>query len=216
MVCDMVEFSYKKRGVFMAMKVCQDCGTELSSKAKICPKCGRDQRNFYSRHKVLMFIFAIICLGAIGAALGGGENGNTLPTNANIAEQRTEYNQGEEARLGNGAITVTKVQRSQGNSWDKPKAGKEYVIVTITIENKGKENLDYNPWYFKLQNSQGQQESMTFTTIDQDTSLQSGQLISGGKITGTVTFEQPKGDTGLVLIYNDSIWSSKELKIKLN
>lgn len=56
---------------------------------------------------------------------------------------------------------------------------------------------------------------MTFTTIDKDTSLQSGELIPGGKVTGTVTFEQPKGDTGLILIYNDNIWSSKELKIKL-
>lgn len=79
------------------MKVCQDCGTELSSKAKMCPKCGRDQRNFYSRHKVLMFIFAIICLGAIGAALGGGENGNTLQTTStNIKTEEVltiDYNQ---------------------------------------------------------------------------------------------------------------------------
>ena len=56
---------------------------------------------------------------------------------------------------------------------------------------------------------------MTFTTIDQDTALQSGELIPGGKVSGTITFEQPKDDTGLVLIYSDSIWSSNELKIHL-
>ena len=136
-------------------------------------------------------------------------------TSSVAQDEKTEYNQGEEAMLGKGAITVEKVEKSQGTQWNKPKNGKEFVIVHVSIENKGNSNLSYNPYYFKMQNSQGQQESMTFTTVDQDTSLQSGELIPGGKVSGTITFEQPKGDTGLVLIYSNSIWSSKELKIKL-
>ena len=60
-------------------------------------------------------------------------------------------------------------KRTQGNEWSKPKSGNEFVTITVNIENKGKEKLDYNPLYFKLQNSQGQQEGMTFTTINQDT-----------------------------------------------
>lgn len=130
-------------------------------------------------------------------------------------EEKVEYNQGETGMLGDGAVTVTKVKRSQGNDWNKPQTGKEYIIVTVEIENKGAKNLSYNPWYFKLQNSNGQQESMTFTTIDSDTSLRSGELISGGKVSGTITFETTKGDKGLSLIYNDNLWSSKELKINL-
>ena len=54
-----------------------------------------------------------------------------------------------------------------------------------------------------------------FTTVDQDTALKSGELIAGGKVEGTLVFEETKGDTGLVLIYNDNMWSSKELKINL-
>lgn len=130
-------------------------------------------------------------------------------------EEKVECNQGEVGTLGNGAITVTNVKRSQGNEWSKPKSGNEFVIITVNIENKGKEKLDYNPLYFKLQNSQGQQEGMTFTTIDQDTELSSGELIPGGKVSGTITFETAKGDNNLALIYNDSFWSTKELKINL-
>ena len=131
-------------------------------------------------------------------------------------DEKVECNQGEVGTLGNGAIKVTKVQRSQGSEWDKPKTGKEFVIITVMIENKGDEKLSYNPFDFKLQNSQGQQESMTFTTIDQDTSLSSGELIPGGKVTGTIAFETTKGDKKLALIYNNNVWSSKELKINLN
>lgn len=152
----------------------------------------------YSMHKGVE-----TAVNELNNALGGGET------------ETTEYNQGEVARLGDGAITVTKVTRSQGNEWDKPKSGKEYVIVTVTIENRGKDKLSYNPFDFKLQNSQGQQESMTFTTIDQDTALSSGELIAGGKVSGTIAFETTKGDKKLALIYNDNVWSSKELKINL-
>ncbi len=161
--------------------------------------------------------FWVIILIVIVIASAGASEVNTADSTSAYASknEKTEYNQGEEAVLGNGAITVTKVEKSQGSQFDKPKTGKEFVIVHVTIENKGNSNLSYNPYYFKMQNSQGQQESTTFTTIDKDTALHSGELIPGGKISGTITFEQPKEDIGLVLIYSDNIWSSKELKIKL-
>lgn len=130
-------------------------------------------------------------------------------------EEKIECNQGETAILGNSAIKVTNVKRSQGSEWDKPQTGKEFVIVTVEIENKGTEKISYNPYDFKLQNSNGQQESSTFTTIDSDTSLSYGELISGGKVSGTITFETTKGDNGLALIYNNTIWDSKEIKINL-
>lgn len=126
-----------------------------------------------------------------------------------------EYNQGDAATLGDAVIKVTKVEKSQGNEWNKPKSGKEFVIITVSIENKGSGKLSYNPYNFKLQNSQGQQESMTFTTINNDTALSSGELVASGKVSGTIAFETTKGDKGLSLIYSDSILSSKELKIKL-
>lgn len=126
-----------------------------------------------------------------------------------------EYNQGDAATLGDGVIKVTKVEKSQGSDWEKPKSGKEFVIITVSIENKGSGKLNYNPYDFKLQNSQGQQESITFTTINSNTSLSSGELVAGGKVSGTIAFETTKGDKGLSLIYSDSILSSKELKIKL-
>ena len=157
----------------------------------------------------------IIVIIAIAATQGGTENSTDPTTSTGGTTIKTEYNQGEEAILGDGAITVTKVERSQGSEYDKPASGKEYVIVHVKIENKGNDNLSYNPYYFKMQNSQGQQENTTFTTIDQDTALNSGELIPGGTVEGTLVFEETIGDTGLILIYNDNVWSSQELKIKL-
>ena len=59
----------------MAMKLCKDCGTEISTGAKTCPKCGKDQRNFFVKHKILSFILVVILI-AIIASIGGDPSSN--------------------------------------------------------------------------------------------------------------------------------------------
>lgn len=190
----------------MGMKTCKECGTEISKSARVCPKCGKKQKV----SGCLVALIAIIILIIIIAISGGNNSENKKQENT-----KTEYNIGEEAILNDGAITVTNVEKSKGNEWDKPQTGKEYVIVSVTIENKGKENLSYNPFDFEMQNSQGQRESTVISIINNDTELKSGELIAGGKVSGTIIFEQPEGDNGLMLIYKNNVWSSKEIKIKL-
>ncbi|CEG25768.1 DUF4352 domain-containing protein [Bacillus sp. B-jedd] len=122
---------------------------------------------------------------------------------------------GEQVKLGDNILTVSKVAKSNGNDFDKPKAGHEFVIVTVEINNSGNENIAYNPFDFKMANSQGQIVDQAFTTVDSDTALQSGELAPGGKVTGTLSFEQPAGDKGLQLHYTPDFWSDSTIKINL-
>lgn len=67
-----------------------------------------------------------------------------------------------------------------------------------------------------MQNSKGQITNKAFTTIDSDTSLSSGNLAGGGEVSGTIAFEQPKNDNGLILKYKGNMFSNKEIQFKLN
>lgn len=60
----------------MAARLCKKCKQEMSSSSKKCPNCGKDQRNWFMRHKILTFLGIIVIIGAIGAA-NGGKNSNT-------------------------------------------------------------------------------------------------------------------------------------------
>lgn len=42
------------------MKKCKSCQTEIDNKAKKCPHCQSDQRNWFLRHKILTVILVII------------------------------------------------------------------------------------------------------------------------------------------------------------
>lgn len=64
----------------MALKNCKECGKEVSSSANKCPNCGKDQRNWFMRHKILSIIGALIILMIIGAAMNP-KTPNTTPTN---------------------------------------------------------------------------------------------------------------------------------------
>lgn len=67
----------------MALKMCKECGTEVSSKG-VCPKCGKDQRNFFVKHKVITFLLIVIIIGAVSAAIGEQNSLNTSSSNITI------------------------------------------------------------------------------------------------------------------------------------
>jgi hypothetical protein len=95
-------------------------------------------------------------------------------------------------------LTVTNVERSKGNERSRPRTGSEYIIVTVKIDNIGKENFQYESYSFGLVNSQGKNiNEDSGSLIDAGTYLQPGELKPGESVTGTITFQQPIGEQGL-------------------
>src|SRR5690625_5031090 len=130
-------------------------------------------------------------------------------------EEKTEFELGEKVELNDNIVEVVEVEKSTGDDFDKPKEGKEYVIVHVSIENNGDEDTSYNPYDFKMKNSNGQIEDPAFSIIDSDTALNSGELAPGGNVSGTMVFEQEIDDDQLQLIYEASFWSDKEIVFNL-
>lgn len=139
-------------------------------------------------------------------------------TNSSAASSNSIPGLNESATYKNTKITVTGINKSSGSDFDKPKDGMEYVVVTVKYENvSASATISYNPYDFKMQNSKGQITDKTFSIIDTDTALSSGDLAPGGEIEGTIVFEQPKNDAGLILIFTGSIFSdSTKLSFKIN
>ena len=169
---------------------------------------------------VLAVIVIVIVIAVIGNALGSRNSDDSANSDSNSVSDSSDnkqesaqttqedkesvYGLNIPAENDEVQITVTKVERSNGKEYDKPDDGKEFVIVTVKIKNIGDEKLSYNSYDFKMSNSQGQVTDESFTTVDSDTALSYGELKSGGEVEGTISFEQPKGDEGLILEYYDN------------
>lgn len=114
-----------------------------------------------------------------------------------------EFKIGDTVNLEGFETTVTKVEKSKGSEYDKPRSGNEFVIVHIELKNNSSKQVSYDPSNYKMSNSKGQITDIASTMVDQDTYLSYGDLASGGSIEGTLAFEQPKNDKKLQLQYTD-------------
>jgi len=115
--------------------------------------------------------------------------------------EKTSFALNETAVFEDVHYTVTNVEYSNGTEFDKPAEGKNYVIVTLKIENKSDSKISYNTYDWKMLNSQGQEDDETFSIVDSDNSLNSGDLAAGGTKTGTLVYEELKDETSLKLLY---------------
>lgn len=151
---------------------------------------------------IVLIVSTIIFI--IGITSGGDSN-KQQDTPKNENQQATKsVKQGEAISYKDINYTVTKVKYSKGGEWDTPASGKEYVIVTVKIENKSDKTISYSEIDWKMKNSKGQIDDTTYASINSGTELSSGDLSSGGTKTGTIVFEEPKNDSSLKLLYYDN------------
>lgn len=134
------------------MKKCTSCQSDIDDKAKKCPHCQTDQRNWFMRHKILTGIGGIIGLliliGIISAAGGGGDN-STATENSSESSKDTIYAINQDVPSGDVTWKITNV-RDRGTSLlakdsryaaiakTKTTAGR-FIELTVVIENKGKD-----------------------------------------------------------------------------
>src|SRR5690625_5549955 len=179
----------------------------------------KKKKPFYKK----WWVWLVVIMIGIGIVSGGEDDDPTGVYRASESEEyedveeeeKTEFDIDEKVELDNLLVQVTDVEKSDGDDFDKPKEGNEFVIVHVSIENNGDEEVSYNPLDFKMKNSNGQIEDSTFTTIDSDSSLSSGELAPEGNVSGTIAFEQPIDDEELQLIFEASFWSDKEIIFNL-
>ena len=185
---------------------CKACGNDISRKAKKCPSCGHDQRNFFQKHKILTVILGLAILGGIGSALGGGEEpveyiaynyGDTLKKENTIPESDFKLPDGLSVEIVSQEI-VTKDELKDANFLNS--ANNEVAVLLIKFTNSGKEAINYNTIGFTYATKNGVQVDSwasfnvlpdKFSAFD---SFSAGDLMPGSNFTRIASVEIPDND----------------------
>lgn len=121
-------------------------------------------------------------------------------------EMQKDYKQNEVVTFKGVNYSITKVEKTKGsNEYFQAKEGYEYVKVTIKIENNSDKKISYNALDFQMVNGDGVEASVYSITAEEDVLLSTGELDAGGKVEGTIIWEQKKGDTGLKVRYYENV-----------
>lgn len=177
------------------MKICKDCGKEVSKSAKRCPNCGKKMKKPIFLYAILGIIVIII----VGSIIASNEE----------KARKKEFAQNEVATYDGVEYSIVNVDRSNGKQYFEAKDGMEYIIITIKIENKSDEKISYNTLNWKLADGTGDEKDYAIFGNDTEKDLNSGDLNIGGTKIGTLAFEIPKGDNNLTLKYYDTILSDE-------
>lgn len=189
------------------MKKCKYCKSEIDSEAKICPNCNKKQGPRIVKWGILILILIII----VAVATGG--------KNSDKENRKKEFTQSEVASYEDIEYSITKVERTQGTSeYIKPKEGYEYVKVTLKISNRSDKKISYNALDWQMVNSNGIEDAWGSYTVDDDITLNSGELDAGGTVEGVLVWEEPINDSNLRLRYYDNVLLDNEytLQFKLD
>lgn len=166
---------------------CKACGKDIAKGVKKCPNCGKDQRNWFMRHKIISFIGIIVIFSIIGSALSDDDevvkepvSDTTNEAEAESTEEKKEepkeetvedsekaFKIGEPATVGDVAFTIKGVEEvneiNSGNEFiDNVTTEGKFVILDIDVKNEKSEAITINSNFFKLTNGE--------TTYDPTTS----------------------------------------------
>ena len=112
-------------------------------------------------------------------------------------------NEGETADMGDRTITLNDSQRNFvfPNNSPKPETGNEFILMNITITNKGTQPLSINMGYFQAEDSNGVRRPARYTPQLPDPIPNVGSVAPGGEVTGNLAVEAPQGDPNVKLVY---------------
>lgn len=204
------------------MKKCKSCQSEIDDKAKKCPKCQTDQRNWFAKHKILTGILVIILIVIISSSSGNKNKGANTDTTQGSNNKTTQTESigkiGEAVNANDLSFTVTDISKAKslGNSYSKKEAQGTFNVITLTIKNTGKETVTIDSSMLKITDSQGRKfdysiEGQTAKGLAQgkvDLFLQ--QVQPGLSVTGDIVFDLPDDATDLKLIVKGSMFGTEK------
>lgn len=123
------------------------------------------------------------------ASAAEGESAESAAAESEQSAPEADYHNlpvGKPVTLQNGLeLTVNSIEGGLAN-YD----GDEIVRVNVTYTNNGTKSASFNPYDWKAEDPNGALRSQSFYS-DAENSLSSGDLSSGGTVTGNIYFDGP-------------------------
>lgn len=135
--------------------------------------------------------------------------------NEKLDEDKDYFIIGEKAKIDNCELYVNSITKAQESESYKGRTEKEYLIIDITLKNLGEKNIDYTPFYFKLENETGEIKDVILNDINKHNGIKNGTLSPGHELNGTLVFEDSLRKENLFLVYKPDMLSHRFIKIKL-
>lgn len=111
---------------------CKACGNQIAKGTKHCPSCGKDNRNFFVKHKIITALLVLFIIGCIGSV---SSNNEEVVVNNNSEAKQTEVKilEEKEEKVPDYSVSL------EGGAYDELEWA-YYITGTLT---NNKKDVDY-------------------------------------------------------------------------
>lgn len=175
--------------------------------------------SWFGRHKILTAIGALIVVGIIASAAGGGSKTNTNTGSNDNKQAKTENKPatakiGEVARDGKFEYTVASVEcgkTSAGtNEYLTKQAQGQFCFVNVTVKNIGNEAQTFDSssqYLYDAANAKFSADGTASLYANPQGSTFLNQINPGNSVSGILVFDLPKDKTPVTAELHDSAFS---------
>ena len=165
------------------MKKCKSCQTEIDDKAKKCPHCQTDQRNWFAKHPILTVVIVLIVIGIFGSSGGKSKSG----TSNTPVEQGANQPQSEKTEVTAEKVDVTDFadEFDANQVAAEAKWGGKLIEFSAKISNITDSGISF--YDVASKEFSGAQISCKIVDKQQLMSLKNGQVVTVRGVVGTQT-----------------------------
>ncbi len=157
--------------------------------------------------------------GKVFVNLGNAPAQLEAPTDIPGQKEQQIFKIGEAVTMGDWIITINEVKPLEGDSFNTPPEGYQFIALDVTIENKSAEARTVSTMLqMELKDlTTGWKYQETFGAIGAlSEDGPDGELAAGEKIRGSVAYEVPTGAQGLVLVFSPELFDYAKIFISLD
>lgn len=206
-------------------KVCKDCQSEISKKAKICPICRSRQRKSFGSLFLTAVLYLVIIVCFFSCISGNSSNPsddnpqkvgdvgeNSENNNEQVDNTKNEFSVGEIIETSNLKISfLSASEYNPNNEFLQPQEG--YVFWRFEFEFENISNSDQTvssmiDWSCYADDYDMKQSWTGEDSLD-------AQLSAGKKAKGAIYFELPKEFANATLEYKTNYWNDNKVVFRI-
>lgn len=160
----------------------------------------------------------------VGEATAVSGESKTEPTKAPAQAEPTKapakgekYKIGDVVQIGDITLVVNKFSDAKPTEYFKPDAGKKFVVVDVTFENKGSKAATVSSMLqMTLKDDTGQAYNIDLGAQSASGGKSpDGELAAGEKLRGQIGYQVPADAKGFEFVFDASLFSSGKIFVEL-
>ena len=189
---------------------------ELSPGERVRGKIGFQVPND-AKHLQFVFDASVFGTGKVFVDLGSKPVSVNPPSKIAGESKQQVFHVGDTITIGDFVLKVNKVLYPKGDQFNKPSAGNKFLVVDLTIVNKGSSSAEISTllqMWVKDATGRKYTEDLMATTAAKGTTPD-GEISPGEKVRGQVGFQVPVKATGLEFVFDASVFGTGKVFVAL-